>query len=135
MKKINYLTLILASAVLLAIMFFGEIYRAYTPFLVLTIITFAISAVSLFLIHHKTLQMRLCIYNAIVLIAYQIWIVYLFWQIKNTNGLSLQKFPVSVIFPIICVILNLLAAGMLKRIIAAEDIKKFIADRKKKKKR
>ena len=59
MKKINYLTLILASAILMAIMFFGEIYRAYPPFLVLTIITFLISLVNLFLIHHKNLQQSL----------------------------------------------------------------------------
>lgn len=131
MKKINYLTLILASAVLMAIMFFGELYRAYPPFLVLTIISFLISLVNLFLIHHKTLQMRLCIYNAIVLLAYQVWIVYLLWNIKSTSGLSLQKFPISVIFPIICVILNIIASGIIRRTIAAEDFMKMLRKDKK----
>ncbi|MBR4801466.1 MAG: DUF4293 family protein [Bacteroidales bacterium] len=131
MKKINYLTLILASAVLMAIMFFGELYRAYPPFLVLTIISFLISLVNLFLIHHKTLQMRLCIYNAIVLLAYQVWIVYLLWSIKSTSGLSLQKFPISVIFPIICVILNIIASGIIRRTIAAEDFMKMLRKDKK----
>ena len=131
MKKINYLTLILASAVLMAIMFFGELYRAYPPFLVLTIISFLISLVNLFLIHHKTLQMRLCIYNAIVLLAYQVWIVYLLWSIKSTSGLSLQKFPISVIFPIICVILNFIASGIIRRTIAAEDFMKMLRKDKK----
>lgn len=131
MKKINYLTLILASAVLMAIMFFGELYRAYPPFLVLTIISFLISLVNLFLIHHKTLQMRLCIYNAIVLLAYQVWIVYLLWSIKSTSGLSLQKFPISVIFPIICVILNVIASGIIRRTIAAEDFMKMLRKDKK----
>ena len=131
MKKINYLTLILASAVLMAIMFFGELYRAYPPFLVLTIISFLISLVNLFLIHHKTLQMRLCIYNAIVLLAYQVWIVYLLWSIKSTSGLSLQKFPISVTFPIICVILNIIASGIIRRTIAAEDFMKMLRKDKK----
>ena len=124
--KINYLTLILVSAILLGIMFFGEIYRAYTPVLVLTIITFVISAVNLFLIHHKELQLRLLIYNAIVLIAYQIWIVYLFWKLKSGNGIVLEKFPISVVFPVICAILCFIAAGMLRRMIIEEDFKKTV---------
>lgn len=131
MKKINYLTLILSSAVLTAIMFFGEIYRAYPPFLVLTIITFLISLVNLFLIHHKNLQQRLCIYNAIVLLAYQIWIVWLLWSIKKNSGLSLQKFPISVVFPIICAILNILAASIIRKTIAAEEFMKILRKDKK----
>ena len=131
MKKINYLTLILASAVLLAIMLFGEIYRAYPPFLVLTAVTLLISVVNLFLIHHKRLQMRLCIYNSIVLVAYQVWIIWLLWF----SSIKLVRFPVSTIFPIICVILNIVAIGMLRRIIAAEDVAKLIESRSSKGKR
>ncbi|MBQ6310356.1 MAG: DUF4293 family protein [Bacteroidales bacterium] len=131
MKKINYLTLILASTVLIGIMFFGEIYRAYPPFLVLTIITFLISLVNLFLIHHKNLQQRLCIYNAIVLLAYQVWIIWLLWSIKSHNGLSLHKFPVSIVFPVICAILNILAAGIIRRTIAAEEFMKILRKDKK----
>ena len=125
MKKINHLTLILSSAVLMAIMIFGEIYRSYPPFLVLTVISLLISLSCLFLIHHRTLQMRLCVYNAIILLAYQIWIVVLFISLKK-GGLTLDRFPVSVVFPIICVILNFLAASMIRKAMASEAVMKII---------
>ncbi|MBP5692484.1 MAG: DUF4293 family protein [Bacteroidales bacterium] len=130
MKKINYLTLILASAVLLGIMLFGEIYRAYPPFLVLTIIAFLICLVNLFLIHHKKLQLRLCIYTSIVLLAYQAWIVYLLWF----TDIKVVRFPVSTIFPIICVILNIIAIGILRKTIAAEEFMELMKRRQEKKK-
>lgn len=126
MKKINYLTIILASTVLLGVMLFGEIYRSYPPFLILTVITFGLSLVSLFLIRKKNLQVRLLVYNSIVLLAYQGWIIWLFWKIKHTSGLTMDKFPVSVVFPVICVILNIIAISMLRKSIAAEDFMKLM---------
>lgn len=125
MKKINYLTLILATAVLLAIMLFGEIYRSYPPFLVLTIVALGIAVVNLFLIHHKNLQLRLCIYSSIVLLAFQVWIVYLLWF----SGLKVVRFPVSTIFPIICVILNIIVIGILRKTIAAEEFMELMKRR------
>ncbi len=123
MKKINYLTLILACAALLTVMLFGKIYRAYPPFLVLTVITLAISVVNLFLIHHKKLQMRLCIYSSVVLLAYQVWIVWLLWF----SGIKVVRFPISTVFPLICIILNIIAIGMIRRIIAEEEFLKLMA--------
>ena len=123
MKKINYLTLILACAVLLTVMLFGKIYRAYPPFLVLTVITLALSVVNLFLIHHKKLQMRLCIYSSVVLLAYQVWIVWLLWF----SGIKVVRFPISTVFPLICIILNIIAIGMIRRIIAEEEFLKLMA--------
>lgn len=127
MKKINYLTLILATAVLLAIMLFGEIYRAYPPFLVLTIVAFVISLVNLFLIHHKKIQIRLCVYSSIILLAYQVWIVWLLWF----SDIKVVRFPVSTIFPIICVILNIIVIGILRKAIAAEEFMRILRKDKK----
>ena len=130
MKSINYLTLLLISAVLLFIMFFGKIYTAYTPFLVLLVITFGINLINLFLINHKNLQLRLCIYNTIVLIAFQVWIIIVFHQLK----VSLVKFPVSMVFPIIAAILTIIAIGLLRRNIAAEGLMKVLKKNRKNKK-
>ena len=130
MKSINYLTLLLISAVLLFIMFFGKIYTAYTPFLVLLVITFGINLINLFLINHKNLQLRLCIYNAIVLIAFQVWIIIVFHQLK----VSLVKFPVSMVFPIIAAILTIIAITLLRKNIAAEGLMKVLKKNKKNKK-
>ena len=127
MKKINYLTLLLACAVLLAVMLFGKIYRSYPPFLILTIVTFGLSLVNLFLIHHKNIQIRLCIYNSIVLLAYQVWIVWLLWF----SGLTVVRFPVSTVFPVICIILNIIVIGILRKTIAAEEFMKLMEKRAK----
>lgn len=128
MKKINYLTLILATVVLLAIMLFGEIYRSYPPFLVLTIVALGIAVINLFLIHHKRLQLRLCIYSSIVLLAFQVWIVYLLWF----SGLHVVRFPVSTIFPVICVIFNIIVIGILRKTIAAEEFVQMMKRRQEK---
>ena len=132
MGRINYLTFILATAILMVVMFFGELYRSYPPFLALTVISFLISLVNLFLIHHKTLQIRLCVYNAIILVAYQVWIIYLLWSIKKHSGLALEKFPVSIVFPSICIILNILAISHLRRITASENLLTKLKANKKK---
>ena len=137
--RLNYRTLLLISLVLLIIMFFGKVYTSYIPFLVLLVITTAISALNLFLVNHKSLQLRLAIYNTIVLIAFQLWIIYLFVQIKNSTGMGFVRFPLSTVFPIICAILHILVIGMLRKSAAAEDVaatlKKFKKREAKKSKR
>ena len=137
--RLNYRTLLLISLVLLVIMFFGKVYTSYIPFLVLLVITTAISALNLFLVNHKSLQLRLAIYNTIVLIAFQVWIIYLFVHIKNSTGMGFVRFPLSTVFPIICAILHILIIGMLRKSAVAEDVaatlKKFKKREAKKSKR
>lgn len=104
MKQINQLTLILAAALLLFILFFASGVVGITPMLVLLIICFAISLLSLFLIHHRTLQLRLSIYNSILLIALQIWIF-----------VSLRSFVLCDVFPAVAAILTIVAITMIRR--------------------
>lgn len=111
MKNINQLTLILIAAALLFIMFFSKVYTGYTPFLVMLIITFGLSVLNLFLIHHRNLQLRLCIYNTIILLALQGWIAYVLISIRS----MIRSFPLSSIFPLIAAILTVVAISMIRR--------------------
>ena len=120
MKQINQLTLILAAALLLFIMFFASGMVGITPMLVLLIICFAISLLSLFLIHHRTLQLRLSIYNSILLIALQIWIF-----------VSLRSFVLYDVFPAVATILTIVAITMIRRDEATSKLVKTLKKYKK----
>lgn len=123
MKQINQLTLILVAALLLLVMFFASGAVHIAPMLVLLIICFAISIFCLFLIHHRTLQMRLCIYNTILLIALQIWIF-----------VSLSSFILCDVFPIIAAILTVVAITMIRRDEATSKLVKTLKKYKKNRK-
>lgn len=120
MKQINQLTLILAASLLLFIMFFASGAVGVAPMLILLIISFLISLVSLFLIHHRTLQMRLCIYNSIILIALQVWIL-----------VSLSPLKLCDVFPVIAAILTVVAITMIRRDEATSRLVKTLKKYKK----
>ncbi len=130
MKNINQLTLILTAAVLLFIMFFSKVYTGYTPFLVMLIISFGISVLNLFLIHHRTLQIRLCIYNTIILIALQGWIAYVLLSIRD----RIHSFPLSSVFPLIAAVLTVVAISMIRRDKAVSQLVEVLRKQKKNRK-
>lgn len=130
MKNINQLTLILIAAALLFIMFFSKVYTGYTPFLVMLIITFGLSVLNLFLIHHRNLQLRLCIYNTIILLALQGWIAYVLISIRS----MIRSFPLSSIFPLIAAILTVVAISMIRRDKAVSQLVDVLKRQKKNRK-
>lgn len=130
MKNINQLTLILIAAALLFIMFFSKVYTGYTPFLVMLIITFGLSVLNLFLIHHRNLQLRLCIYNTIILLALQGWIAYVLISIRS----MIRSFPLSSIFPLIAAILTIVAISMIRRDKAVSQLVDVLKRQKKNRK-
>ena len=71
-------------------------FSQYWPFLIFTIVTFILSFFCIFLYRRRISQMRLCIYNMIVLVAYQAWIAYIFFT--RVDG---SVFTVSAVFPIV----------------------------------
>ena len=98
---------LLASSGLLFSMFFRPLMRdldgnvllkfsQYWPFLIFTIVTFVLSFFCIFIYKRRISQMRLCIYNMLVLIAYQIWIAYMFFT--RVEG---SVFTISAVFPIV----------------------------------
>jgi uncharacterized membrane protein (UPF0182 family) len=90
------------------------------PLLVFNVITTALSFISIFLYKKRMLQLRMTILNAIILIGYQAWIVYLF--IIRPDG---SAFTTPAVFPVIAAILSWLAF----RYIARDEAMVRAADR------
>lgn len=79
-------------------------YVEYLPFLIFTIATFVLSFIAIFLYKNRMLQMRFCVFNMILLIAFQVWVII---AISNLSGQA--TFSISAVFPIISGILVFLA--------------------------
>ena len=80
------------------------------PLLIFNIITTIVAFVSIFLYRHRVTQIRISIFNSLILVAYQAWIVYLF--IIRPEGTA---FTVNSVFPIIAAIITWLAIRYIGR--------------------
>ena len=80
-------------------------YTDYIPYLVLLIIISLLNVLALTTFKHRIFQMRTAVLAAIVTIALQIWLGVDFWM---THGEYI--FKLTAVFPILCVILDFLAA-------------------------
>ncbi|MDD2293964.1 MAG: DUF4293 family protein [Bacteroidales bacterium] len=109
------------AAMLLAMMACDMCYATVDPsvtikftnksqFLIFTFTTFALAIVSLFYHKKGILQMRICIINAILLFAYQIWIVWEFFKLK-----AAYSFTIVSIFPIVAMILLIISIRYILR--------------------
>lgn len=111
-QRIQTLFLLAASGLLFSL-FFNDFaispeltiqYIEYRPFFIFTLITFILSAAAIFLFKNRMLQMRFCIYNILILLGYQGWIAYKFF-----NRIEGTVFSVTAVFPIVAGILIFLA--------------------------
>ena len=110
MKHGNQFGLILAVVILLCIMYFSSVITGYAPFLILLIAATAISFISIFLYRKRLIQIRLSIFNIIILIAYQAWIIYLFFDRPEGSA-----FTTTAVFPAVAAILTWLAFRYIAR--------------------
>ena len=123
-QRVQTLYLLLATG-LVASMFFctkaGEVfYTDYWPCLVLLIITGFLQVMALTTWKVRVFQMRTATLSAIILIAFQGWLVYDFISTHNT-----PVFHITAVFPIVAAILDFLAA----RSILADEMLVRSADR------
>ena len=75
-----------------------------SQFIIFTFVTMALSVVAIFYYKARILQIRICIINILLLLAYQIWILVYYFQFKEV-----YTFTVATLFPLVCIILLLLA--------------------------
>ncbi len=97
-------TLYLAIALGLMIPIFFSIYATYLPFTILTGTVSLLLCAIIVLFKFRKIQMRLCIYTSVVLLAQQIWMGAVYF--KNRADVP---FSVTTVFPIIAIIFLLLA--------------------------
>ena len=106
---------LLASSGLLFSLFFRPLMRnldgetimkftQYWPFLIFAIVTFVLSFFSIFIYKRRIQQMRICIYNMLVLLAFQGWIAYMYF-----TRLDGAVFTISAVFPIVAAIFVFMA--------------------------
>ena len=117
-QRIQSLFLFAASAIL-GTLFFSVMAQSslesvkfinIAPLLILNIITTLVSFVSIFLYRHRVIQIRVSIFNSLILVAYQAWIIYLF--IIRPEGTA---FTVNSVFPIVAAIITWLAIRYIGR--------------------
>lgn len=108
-QRVQTLYLFLSTA-LAASMFFCDktadlSYVKYTPYLILLIIITLLNFLALTCWKFRVFQMRTAVLSAIITLALQIWIAVDFFTADKT-----AVFRISAIFPLVCVILDTLAA-------------------------
>lgn len=110
---------LLATAALLFSLFFGVM--AYTPeetvkyssvsaLLILNAVSFALAFISIFLYKYRMIQIRVCIYNSIILLGFQGWILWLFFARPEGSA-----FTVTAVFPVVAAILSFTAMRYIAR--------------------
>ena len=85
-------------------------FAEFVPFRILTIISAIVCFFTIFIFKHRMLQIRLCIFNILVLLGYQAWIAYAFFT--REPGVA---FSLSAVFPIVCAILTFTALRYIAR--------------------
>jgi len=98
------------STVLAGSMFFCEktadlSYIKYTPYLILLIIITLLNFLALTCWKYRVFQMRTAVLSAIITLALQAWIAVDFFTADK-----IAVFKITAIFPLVCVILDVLAA-------------------------
>ena len=79
-------------------------YTEHLQFLVLTFITVSLAIAAICYRKQYILQVRVCIIEMFILLGFQIWLLVAFLQLK-----SVYTFTVSTLFPLVCIILIVLA--------------------------
>ena len=123
-QRVQTLYLFLATALIAALFFChkaGDVfYTDYWPYLVLLLVVAFLNVMALTTFKHRIFQMRTATLSAIILLGLQVWLVVDCIKTHNTPVFSL-----TAVFPIVAMILNLLAA----RGILADELLVRSADR------
>jgi hypothetical protein len=116
LQRIQTLYLLLASGLLASLFFVpmcetvdgATAYSSATGLLILLILSLTALLVTLFLYRRRTLQIRCCFFNSIVLIGFQGWIAYYFFTTE-------AAFSVTAVFPLVAALLTLIASRYIAR--------------------
>ena len=73
-------------------------------FIIFTFVTMALCIIAIFYYKARLLQIRICIINILLLLAYQIWILVYFFEFKK-----IYTFTGPSLFPFACIVLLLIA--------------------------
>ncbi len=118
-QRIQTLFLLAASALLFS-MFFGVMasnveekvyFMENNQILILNLVTFLLSFVTIFFYRYRMIQIRVSIFNSIILLAYQGWLVWLIIKMREPG----TSFSILSVFPLIAMILVIMAVKYIAR--------------------
>lgn len=101
----------------------SEIYSTAYPFLIIYILVLLLQVITIFLFRRRGIQMRFCLYLAILQAAFLMLAFYYVYQALQDTGQTSVSWGFSALFPICSAILNLLAYRYIHK---DEDIVKSI---------
>lgn len=108
-QRIQTLYLAISTGLITALFFCdkadGISYRAYVPYLILLIVITLLNVLALTSCRFRVFQARTAVLSAIITIALQAWLAVDFFVTGND-----PVFHVSAVFPVVAVILDILAA-------------------------
>lgn len=107
-QRIQTLFLLAASALTFSLFF--SVMANVTPVLIMIIVSFSVSFVSIFMYRKRVLQIRLNVFNTVILIALQGWILWLYLSAQGSTYLT-----TTVVFPAVSAILSMMAIKYIAR--------------------
>lgn len=85
-------------------------YSQKSTFLILTWVITILLALTIFLYRKRMLQIRLCVFNIVLMIAYQCWLGYYYFTAPEGS-----VFSITVVFPLIAAIMTFTALRYIAR--------------------
>lgn len=107
-QRIQTLFLLAASALTFSLFF--SVMANVTPVLIMIIVSFSVSFVSIFMYRKRVLQIRLNVFNTVILIALQGWILWLYLSAQDGTYLT-----TTVVFPAVSATLSMMAIKYIAR--------------------
>lgn len=80
------------------------IYNTF-PIIILAVITTLLTIIAIFIYKNRTLQMRICVYNILIMLGLIVAIFIYYYLIRNNFKVSSHAFSYSVLLPFVNVIL------------------------------
>jgi hypothetical protein len=85
------------------------------PLLILAIVVSIINLYDIFLFNKRTVQMRLCVYNILLMIGLLLLTFYYFRVVLKSYDIAYHHFKIAAVIPILCIVLNIMAFSGIRR--------------------
>jgi hypothetical protein len=85
------------------------------PLRFLVIVTTALSLITIFFYKRRILQLRICIFNLLLLIGFYGLFLFYFFHMKNQLDVSVTDLKITIVFPMIAFILVFLATRGIRK--------------------
>lgn len=93
----------------------SEVLYQTFPILILGLATSLLSLITIFIYQRRTIQMRLCVYNILLLLFMAILFAYYYFDIRNKLEVQMHSFSYTLVIPLVNIILIFQAFRAIRR--------------------